>query len=221
MFANIPPQQSPEGFDPAAGIPTIEITPSLAIVQPNGDKSFQVVGEGQGAVWSVNGTEGGDSTVGTIDNQGTYTAPAQVPAESRTVAVSATVNNQTAGASLDILDKEALFTSVSIVQSVVYLGSLQNLYTAELSILSGSGSGAQPAAVDPAQGSTDSEIFTVPFGFVKATLAQFPNEEIVKMISFTASNGEEFLLLAAKTSGRIIRLDPSMAEETPPMWLPT
>ena len=74
VLSNIPPQQSPEGFDPAAGIPTIEITPSLAIVQPNGTKPFEVVGGGLGAVWSVNGTPGGDSTVGTIDNQGNYTA---------------------------------------------------------------------------------------------------------------------------------------------------
>ena len=183
-------------------------------MQPNGVKPFQVVGEGQGAIWSVNSTPGGDSTVGTIDDQGTYTAPAQVPEESRTVSVSATVGSQTAGASLDILDKEALFTSVSIVQSVVYLGSLQNLYTAELSILSGSGSGSQPAAVDPAQGSTDSEIFTVPSGFAKQTLAQFPNEEISKMISFTASDDNEYLLLAAKTSGKIIRLDPSNGSTT-------
>ena len=209
VLSNIPPQQSPEGFDPAAGIPVIEIDPSLAIVQPAGAKSFQVVGEGQGAVWSVDGTPGGDSTVGTIDNQGNYTAPAQVPEDSRTVSVSATVGSQTAGASLDILEKETLFSSVSIVQSVVYLGSLANLYTAELSILGGSGSGAQPAAIDPAQGSTDSEIFTVPAGLVKASLAQFPNEEISKMISFTASDQQEYLLLAAKTSGKIIRLDPN------------
>ena len=208
VLSNIPPQQSPEGFDPAAGIPKIEINPSLGVVQPGGDKPFQVEGGTGTPTWSVNGTPGGDSTVGTIDNQGIYTAPAQVPEESPTVTISATVDNQTAGASLDILDKEALFTSVSIVQSVVYLGSLQNLYTAELSILSGSGSGSQPAAVDPAQGSTDSEIFTVPSGFAKQTLAQFPNEEISKMISFTASDDNEYLLLAAKTSGKVIRLDP-------------
>ncbi len=215
VLSNIPPQQSPEGFDPAAGIPTIGITPSLAIVQPNGTKPFEVVGGGLGAVWSVNGTPGGDSTVGTIDNQGNYTAPAQMPEKSPTVTISATVNNQAAGASLDILDKQALFTSVSVVQSEVYLGSLQNLYTAELSILSGSGEGSIPAAVDPAQGSTDSEIFTVPSSLVKASLANFPNEEIAKMISFTASDNNEYLLLAAKTSGKVIRLDPSMTGGDP------
>ena len=208
VLSNIPPQQSPEGFDPSAGIPKIEINPSLAIVQPNGEKPFQVEGGTGSATWRVNNISGGDEAVGTIDDQGKYTAPAQVPADSPTVTISATVDNQTAGASLDILDKQALFSSVSIVQSVVYLGSLQNLYTAELSILSGSGSSSQPAAVDPTQGSTDSEIFTVPAGLIKTSLAQFPNEEIAKMISFTASNGQEFLLLAAKTSGKVIRLDP-------------
>ena len=209
VFSNIPPQQSPEGFDPAAGIPILEINPSLAIVQPSGLKAFQVEGVMGSAVWSVNGDPGGNSTVGTIDDQGNYTAPAQVPEESPTVTVSATVDNQTAGASLDILDKQALFSSVSIVQSVVYLGSLQNLYTAELTILSGSGSGAEPAQTDPAQDVVDSEIFTVPAGLVKSTLANFPNEEIAKMISFEASNEEEFLLLAAKTTGRVLRLDPT------------
>ena len=111
---------------------------------------------------------------------------------------------------MDILEKESLLTSTSIVQSVVFLGSQQKLYTAELTVLGSSGEGPQPAAQTPAQGSFDSEIFEVEVGSVKTTLADFSNEEISKMISFEASSGKEFLLVAAKTSGRIIRLDPAL-----------
>ena len=144
---------------------------------------------------------------------GPTTAPSQVPLP-RVVTVSAEVDNQTAAASVDILEKETLLTSLSIVQSVVYLGSLQQLYTAELTVLGSSGEGPQPTDQRPAQDSFDSEIFAVAPGPVKTSLADFSGEEISKMIAYTSSNGQEFLLLAAKTSGKVIRLDPTTQQNT-------
>ena len=211
VLANIPPQLAPEGYDP--GVPPLEITPALAVVQPDQTQSFQVVGDDENAVWNVNGFEGGTATQGAIATDGTYTAPSQVPLP-RVVTVSAEVDNQTAAASVDILEKETLLTSLSIVQSVVYLGSLQQLYTAELTVLGSSGEGPQPTDQRPAQDSFDSEIFAVAPGPVKTSLADFSGEEISKMIAYTSSNGQEFLLLAAKTSGKVIRLDPTTQQNT-------
>ena len=211
VLANIPPQVAPDSYDP--GVTPLEITPVLAVVQPDQIQSFQVVGDGENAVWKVNGFAGGTPTQGTIAMDGTYTAPSEVLLP-RVVTVSAEVDNQTAAASVDVLEKETLLTSLSIVQSVVYLGSLQQLYTAELTVLGSSEAGSQPADQRPAQDSFDSEIFEVAPGPVKTSLASFSGDEISKMISYTANNGQEFLLLAAKTSGKVIRLDPATGATT-------
>ena len=40
------------------------------------------------------------------------------------------------------------------------------------------------------------------------------NEDIPKMVSFEGVDGREYLLLAASTSGRIIRLDPESRQIT-------
>ncbi|MDA2932823.1 hypothetical protein MYX82_00615 [Acidobacteria bacterium AH-259-D05] len=157
--------------------------------------------------WKVNGLSGGESETGTISQDGTYQAPESVP-DPRVLTITAEAQGQVAGASVDILEKESLLSSLSLVQSIVFLASLEKLYTAELTILSTSEAGGQSADIAPVQESTDSEIFQVGAELVKESLANFPSEEISKMISFSASDGKEFLLLAAKTSGRIIRLDP-------------
>ena len=211
VLANIPPQVAPEGYDP--GVTPLVITPPLAVVQPDQMRSFQVVGNPENITWKVNGFDGGTLTQGTIALDGTYTAPSEVPLP-RVVTVSAEVDNQTAAASVDVLEKETLLTSLSIVQSVVYLGSLQQFYTAELTVLGSSGEGSQPAGQRPAQASVDSEIFEVAPGPVKTSLASFSDDEISKMIAYTATNGQEFLLLAAKTSGKVIRLDPATRAAT-------
>ena len=208
VLANIPPQPALDSYQPDSGLEVFQVTPSLAVVQPEEVQSFEVSEEGS-ATWKVNDLTGGDGEVGTITTEGVYQAPPMVP-DPRVLTVTAEVTGQTAGASVDVLEKESLLTSVAIVQSVVFLGSQQRLYTAELTVLSSSGEGPGPAAQTPAQGGFDSEIFEVAVGSVKTTLADFADEEISKMISFEASSGKEFLLLAAKTSGRIIRLDPSL-----------
>ena len=208
VLANIPPQPAPDSYQPDTGLEIFQVTPSLAVVQPEQVQSFETSEEGS-ATWKVNDLTGGDSEVGTITPEGLYQAPMVVP-DPRVLTITAEIAGQTAGASVDVLEKESLLSSLSIIQSVVFLGSLQKLYTAELTLLSPSGEGTLPAAQTPAQGGFDSEIFAVAFGQLKTSLAEFIGEEISKMISFEASNGKEFLLLAAKTSGRIIRLDPAI-----------
>ncbi|MEE8348744.1 MAG: hypothetical protein V3R94_04185, partial [Acidobacteriota bacterium] len=208
VLANIPPQPAPDSYQPDLGLEIFQVTPSLAVVQPEQEQAFGVTEAGS-ATWKVNDLPGGNAEVGIITPEGVYQAPLVVP-DPRVLTITAEMTGQTAGASVDVLEKESLLSSSSIVQSVVFLGSLQKLYTAELTVLSSSGEGSHPAAQNPAQGGVDSEIFAVVAGQVKTTFANFSDEEISKMISFKASNGKEFLLLAAKTSGRIIRLDPAI-----------
>ncbi|MDA2923364.1 hypothetical protein MYX65_01700 [Acidobacteria bacterium AH-259-L09] len=207
ILANISPQPAPESFLPDAGLPSLKVTPPLAIVQPNNSQTFQAEGAAQEAiVWRVNGAEGGNESVGTISLEGVYQAPPTVPSP-QVVTISAEAIGRAGGASVDVLDKQTLFTSLSVVQSVAYLGSLERLYTAELALL-GAARTNYPGANQNQTESTNSEIFELAPGAPKLSLASFEKERISKMIPFSAANGRELLLLAGQTTGRVIRLDP-------------
>ena len=213
VLSNVPPQPSPSSFQPDSGITPLVVNPPFAIVQPQSKKEFQVLGTTDPVSWSVNGIPGGNVTIGTIDSQGVFTAPGEVP-DPRVLTISAQSPSQVGGASVDVLEKSVLFTSLSVVQSVAYLGSLERLYTAELAILSGgfsTGEELLPAAA-PSQEATNSDIFEFAPDGSKLLLNSFENEEIVNMKPFRAFNGTEFLLLVARTSGKIIRCNPPEQE---------
>ncbi|MDA2939088.1 hypothetical protein MYX75_12610, partial [Acidobacteria bacterium AH-259-A15] len=212
ILANIPAQAAPDSYQPDAVLASLKVSPSLAIVQLGQSQTFQMTGATGSVLWKVNGESGGNPSIGTISGQGVYQAPAAVP-DPRVLTVTGEVSGQVAGASVDVLEKETLLTSTAIVQSVAYLGSLRRLYTAELEVLGSAGEGPQ-AAGTPTQQVAKSEIFEVAAGGIKTSVVSFPGEEIAKMISFLASNGKELLLLAAKTSGKVIRLDPTTKETT-------
>ena len=78
VLANVPPQPAPENYLPDAGLPTLELAPALAVVQPTESQSFEVSLEGS-PVWKVDGIEGGNSEKGTVTNQGVYQAPPTIP----------------------------------------------------------------------------------------------------------------------------------------------
>src|SRR5438552_825860 len=80
---------------PAPPPPAISTSPSSATVPLGGKQAFTATGSGGAAVavnWSVNGTGGGNSAVGTIDQNGNYTAPANFPSPN-TVTVTATLQS--------------------------------------------------------------------------------------------------------------------------------
>jgi len=60
---------------------TVSVTPSSASVRVGRTQGFAatVTGAAATVTWSVNGINGGNTTVGTIDANGTYTAPSAVP----------------------------------------------------------------------------------------------------------------------------------------------
>jgi len=67
---------------------TPSISPGAAALSPGQTTQFQATLPGRGVDWSVNGIVGGNSSVGTIDGNGNYTAPAAT--QSATVTVGAT-----------------------------------------------------------------------------------------------------------------------------------
>ncbi|MBI3405537.1 MAG: DUF4091 domain-containing protein, partial [Acidobacteria bacterium] len=71
---------------------TVSVNPPTATLVPNGPQTFTATVTGTGntvVTWSVNGVNGGNSSVGTITAGGAYTAPASVPTPN-TVTVTAT-----------------------------------------------------------------------------------------------------------------------------------
>ena len=181
------------------------MSPPLAIVPVAGMQQFEVMGPDGETTWSVNGEKGGGALQGTVDGTGRYTAPAQVPG-ALPVVVTARIGEDTAGASTDVLSREVLAGDLGIVQSVAYLSGLARVYTAEVSL--GAGPGKSVAGV-----SQSSTIFDVTEGS-PAQVAQFAGEDIPKMIAFAGSDGKEHLLLAAKTTGRVIRFSPQTEQTT-------
>ena len=205
VLSNVPPQPAPEEFEVETQTEPIEVSPPLAIVPVAGMQQFEVMGPAGASTWSVNGEEGGGAVQGRVDGTGRYTAPAQVP-QALPVVVTARIGEDTAGASTDVLSREVLAGDLGVVQSVAFLSGLAKVYTAELSL----GAGPQKSVAGVSESST---IFDVTAG-LPAQVAQFAGEDIPKMIAFAGSDGKEYLLLAARTTGRVIRLNPQTQQTT-------
>ena len=199
VFANVPPQPVPESFEPDMGIDQIGVTPPLAVLAPAQVQQFELDGSMTVPMWGVNGITGGNVQTGTISGTGLYTAPAVIPM-ALPLTIMAAADNQTAGASVDVQTKTVLVGGLGIVQSVAYLAGLDRLYTSELSF------GSSPSQEKRPQGSEQSTIFDVTTGS-QQSVAVF-GDDIPKMIPYLAGDGNEYLLLAGRTSGSIRRLDP-------------
>jgi len=198
VLTNIAPQPVLESFQPDQGQARLKVSPPLAVMVPNQQQTFQLEGIMGPATWSVNGVVGGSPATGTINTGGTYQAPVGVPTQ-LPVTVSAAGDQQLAAASVDVLSKQVLIGGLGRVQSVAYLGGLQRLYTAELKVLGGAGLRAPQAE--------ETNILDVT-GTAPELVLNYPGEEISKMVSFVGIDQKEYLLLAARTSGKILRLNP-------------
>jgi hypothetical protein len=199
-WVNIPSQPAPDSYNPDSAIASLKMTPPIAIIPPGSSQRFSVSGSSSSLTWKVNGTPGGSATSGTITSSGVFTAPKAVPAR-QVVTITAEGSSQAAGASADVLDKVPFTAGLGVIQSVAFLDSLGKVYAAELAALASAPSTSLAAT-------NNSQIFEVPPSGTKIAVALFPGEVISKIIPFKADNGKQFLLLAAQTSGRIIRLEP-------------
>jgi len=81
----------------------IAVSPTSATVALGGSQQFSATNNGlaTSATWSVNGVQGGNSTVGTIDANGQYTAPTNFPSP-HTFAVTASASGGTGTANVTV-----------------------------------------------------------------------------------------------------------------------
>ena len=75
------------GSGPPPPVITVSVSPQTATIQTGATQQFTatVTGTTDPVVWSVNGVNGGNATLGTISSSGLYTAPATAPASSLTI----------------------------------------------------------------------------------------------------------------------------------------
>lgn len=84
--------------------PVLNVSPSSATVALSGTQQFSATGNGGApvsATWSVNNVQGGNSTVGTIDSTGKYTAPGSFPSPDM-VTVTASSSSGSASATVTV-----------------------------------------------------------------------------------------------------------------------
>jgi arylsulfate sulfotransferase len=93
--------------------------------------------------WTVNGVAGGDSTVGTVDTSGIYTAPAVPPSPNNSVTVKATNASGSA---------QAVFTIENPAPSVASLTPVAAIYGSSDTLITVSGAGFTPQSLISAGG---------------------------------------------------------------------
>jgi hypothetical protein len=101
---------------------TVSITPTTATLQTGATQQFTatITGTTNTSVnWSVNGVQGGNSTVGTISPAGLYTAPAAVPSGAGVTVTSTSVYNPSDLANAAVaIDASSHYVSLSWTASV-------------------------------------------------------------------------------------------------------
>src|SRR3984893_165663 len=105
---------------------SVTITPSAATVLLNNAVQFNaaVSNSTETVTWSVNTVNGGNSTVGTINSSGLYTAPSSIPPNT-TITVGAAVQNTSATASATVTLISGL--SVTVTPSTFTIGTGETL----------------------------------------------------------------------------------------------
>ncbi|HEY3130563.1 MAG TPA: hypothetical protein VGL91_13970 [Acidobacteriota bacterium] len=201
-LANVPPQPIDNDLNPAAGLPTLKISPSLAVLETKSSQQFQAQGI-SGSTWSLDSADPSD-TVGSVNSStGLYNAP-QSPPKSRTVTLLAKApdGSQTAGATVDIVERKTLASGLSVVRAVAYLAGSKRLFLAEQQALGKDVTSGGPTKISELKGASTQPLITI-------------NDTVEKMLPFTTSGGKEILLLAGFDSGSIYRFDPASPQQAP------
>jgi len=94
---------------------TLTLSPSVASVRVGSAQPFTPSVAGKTWTWSVNGVAGGNATLGTIDANGNYSAPAVLPApNSITIAAAETAKpSETASSAVTLLNPIPVVTGIS------------------------------------------------------------------------------------------------------------
>ena len=105
---------TPPGFTPPDS-QTLTLSPSVASVRVGSAQPFTPSVAGKTWTWSVNGVAGGNATLGTIDANGNYSAPAVLPAPNTiTIAAAETAKpSETASSAVTLLNPIPVVTGIS------------------------------------------------------------------------------------------------------------
>ena len=200
-LANVPPQPVTTDFDPGAALPGFKVTPPLAVIETGKTLKFNSTASGT-LQWGVNGISGGSSSLGLIVD-GLYSAPAAVPSENTiTVQASTGSGDQSAGATIDVVQRESLTGGLTLVTAVAYVETLQRFFIAEQQLLSSApGAGRELRAAGG-----NAKILEQPVSGSPVTFYEISNETLPKMLPFTDAGNASYLLLAGYETGSIYRL---------------
>src|SRR5271170_201514 len=105
---------APPGFTPPDS-QTLTLSPAVASVRAGSAQTFTPSVAGKSWTWSVNGTAGGNATMGTIDANGNYSAPALLPTpNSITIeAVETAKPSENASSAVTLLNPIPVVTGIS------------------------------------------------------------------------------------------------------------
>ena len=108
---------TPPGFTPPDSN-TLTLSPATAAVRAGSAQPFTPSLAGKTWTWSVNGVAGGNATVGTIDANGNYSAPAVLPAPNAVTIGAAETGKATeaASSSVTLLNPIPVVTGISPTQ---------------------------------------------------------------------------------------------------------
>ncbi len=107
---------------------TVSVAPSTATVRTGATQQFTATVQNSGntaVTWQVNGLAGGNSTVGTINSSGLYTAPAAVPNPATVTVTAVSQADATKSASATVTVSPAITVSVSPSTATVVTNATQ------------------------------------------------------------------------------------------------
>ena len=102
---------------------TVSVFPPAATVLVSETVQFVASGGGSSYTWSVNGTTGGNATVGTIDSNGLYAAPSVAPSTGSVTVTATSAATPSASASAKVSVANPLPAVTSVSPSTILAGS--------------------------------------------------------------------------------------------------
>jgi hypothetical protein len=107
---------------------SVTISPTSANVDVNGMQQFTATVTGSSntnVTWSVNGVQGGNTTVGTVSTSGLYTAPATVPSPPTVTVTATSVADPTKSASANVTILSGVSVTISPTSANVDVNGTQ------------------------------------------------------------------------------------------------
>ncbi len=209
LLANVPPQKITTSFDPAAQLPTVKITPPLAVVETGKPQKFTFSGAG-GLSWYIDDKPGGSADLGTVAADGTYRAPSKTPGKHNiTIQARNDAGDQSGGASINVVQREQIAGGLATVTAVAYFENVKRFFIAEQQVLAGA-----PETDETYAASTNARILRQYEDGKRETFLEFAGESLGKMLPYVDSKNQNWLLVAGTTSGRIIRINLETKQQT-------